>query len=299
MPHVNPVRGKEHGVHFFYLDESGDTGANLADAQQPIFVLGGVNLRDEGWNATYVALSRAITDYFDGAPPTGFELHGCELLSPNGEGPFAGHPIDRRLQLVRGLLSVIEQRKHHVHYLALDKQRLATALAVNTSGIPDYASAPYTLAYDYMITEVDLRVAEGLGQSARGMLIIDRKDEHTDAIAEITERRRFGAPVGCRTKWIAEFSYPLDSKRNLLVQLSDLVILCLRRFFEIEGGYKPDTPDVVQQFYAECFLRLYQRTPVKRLAPHKGAANTALNALIDSACCRPARNVAKRYGLPT
>lgn len=285
-------------MHFFYLDESGDTGANLADAQQPIFVLGGVNLRDEGWNATYAALAGVINGYFGGPPPAGFELHGCELLSPNGEGPFAGHPIARRLQLVRDLLGVIEERKHHVHYLALDKQRLAAALATATPGIPIHASTPYTLAYDYMITEVDLRVAEDLGRSARGMLIIDRKDEHTDAIAEITERRRFGAPVGCRTKWIAEFSYPLDSKRNLLVQLSDLVILCLRRFFEIEGGYKPDTPEVVQQFYAECFLRLYQRTPVKRLAPHKGAANAALNALIDSACCRPARNVARRYGLP-
>ncbi|MCF7222884.1 DUF3800 domain-containing protein [Marilutibacter chinensis] len=87
-------------MHFFYLDESGDTGANLEDAQQPIFVLGGVNLRDEGWNTTYAALSDVITGYFGGTLPTGFELHGCELLSPNGEGPFAGHPIDRRLQLV-------------------------------------------------------------------------------------------------------------------------------------------------------------------------------------------------------
>lgn len=139
-------------MHFFYLDESGDTGANLADAQQPVFVLGGVNLRDEGWNITYAALSGVITGYFGGTLPTGFELHGCELLSRNGEGPFAGHSIDRRLQLVRDLLGVIEQRKHHVHYLALDKQKLAAALAANVPGIPAHARTPYTLAYDYMIT---------------------------------------------------------------------------------------------------------------------------------------------------
>ncbi|WP_143814354.1 DUF3800 domain-containing protein [Lysobacter spongiicola] len=35
-------------MHFFYLDESGDTGANLADPNQPIFVIGGVSVRDEG-----------------------------------------------------------------------------------------------------------------------------------------------------------------------------------------------------------------------------------------------------------
>lgn len=285
-------------MHFFYLDESGDTGANLADAQQPVFVLGGVNLRDEGWNTTYAALSDLLNDYFGGAPPAAFELHGCELLSPNGEGPFAGHLIERRLQLVRDLLSVIESRKHHVHYIAIDKSKLAAALAINVAALPTHASTPYTLAYDYMITEIDHRVSEGLGRTARGMLIIDKKDEHTHAIAEITQRRRFGSPVACRTRWIAEFSYPLDSTRNLLVQLSDLVILCLRRFFEIEGGYKPDTPAVVRQFYAECFRRLYQRTPIKKLALHKGAANATLNALLDGTCCRPARNVAKRYGIP-
>ena len=285
-------------MHFFYLDESGDTGANLEDGQQPIFVLGGIHLRDEGWNTTYAQLADLIGIYFDGALPAGFELHGCELLSPKGEGPFEGHPIDKRLTLVRDLFAILESRKHHVHYIALDKRRLAEALAAGVAGLPAHASTPYTLAYDYMITEIDLRVAEGLGQSARGMLIIDKKDEHAEAIVEITERRRFGKPVACRTKWIAEFSYPLDSKRNPFVQLSDLVILCLRRYFEIEGGYRPDCPAVVQQFYAECFIRLHQRTPIKKLAEHKGASNAALNTLISNACCRPGRNIARRYGLP-
>jgi len=283
-------------MHFFYLDESGDTGANLADGQQPIFVLGGVNLRDEGWNTTCAAISELLAAYFDGAIPQGFELHGCELLSPAGEGPFAGHPIDRRLALVRDLFALIESRKHHAHYIALDKARLAAALQ-NPAGLPAHALTPYTLAYDYMITEIDLRVAEDLGRSARGMLIIDKKDEHSEAIEALTEQRRFGKPVGCRAKWIAEFSYPLDSRRNPMVQLSDLVILCLRRFFEIEGGYREEWPAVVKQFYAECFQRLHGRTPMKSLAPHKGAANTALNRLLDASACRARRNLERRYGL--
>lgn len=283
-------------MHFFYLDESGDTGANLADPQQPIFVLGGVSLRDEGWNKTYADLTAIVLTYFGGNVPEGFELHGYELLSPTGEGPFAGHELQQRLELVKALIGLVVARKHHVQYIALDKSRLAAGLE-SLSGLPAHASAPYTLGYDYLITEIEQRVARGLGRSARGMLIIDKKDEHAASIEAITAQRRFGLPVACRTKWISEFSYPLDSIRNPMVQLSDIVILCIRRFFEVEEGYKPDAPEVVKQFYAKCFLSLYGRTPMKTLAPHKGAGNRRLNELLSTASCSPRRNVAQRYAI--
>ena len=35
-------------MHFFYVDEAGCTGDNLQNADQPIFVIGGVSIRDEG-----------------------------------------------------------------------------------------------------------------------------------------------------------------------------------------------------------------------------------------------------------
>jgi len=43
-------------MHFFYLDESGDSGANLNDEQQPLFVLGGLNVADKKWNNTKAAM---------------------------------------------------------------------------------------------------------------------------------------------------------------------------------------------------------------------------------------------------
>jgi len=37
-------------MHFFYLDETEDTGTDLENAEQPIFVLGGVTVSDN-WRA--------------------------------------------------------------------------------------------------------------------------------------------------------------------------------------------------------------------------------------------------------
>lgn len=62
-------------MHFFYVDESGDTGANLADEHQPIFVIGGISVRDEGWNTTQEHLARVVAEYFHGNVPDNFELH--------------------------------------------------------------------------------------------------------------------------------------------------------------------------------------------------------------------------------
>ena len=105
-------------MHFFYLDESGDTGGNLQDDQQPIFVLAGLSVADKKWNNTKEKLDQIISRYFDGNIPVGFGVHSNELLSPNGEGPFLDHDINNRLNLVRELLGLINELGHYVHYFA-------------------------------------------------------------------------------------------------------------------------------------------------------------------------------------
>jgi hypothetical protein len=86
-------------MHFYYLDETGDTGTDLLNTQQPIFVMGGICISDEKWNPTQQKFAEIITTYFGGAIPANFELHSHELLSANGNGPFAGHNRTNRNQL--------------------------------------------------------------------------------------------------------------------------------------------------------------------------------------------------------
>jgi hypothetical protein len=74
-------------MHFFYLDETGDTGTDLENVEQPIFVLGGVTVSDKSWRKATDAIQKIITDFFNGAVPDGFELHAHELVA--NQGPFA------------------------------------------------------------------------------------------------------------------------------------------------------------------------------------------------------------------
>ena len=282
-------------MHFFYLDESGDTGANLQDAQQPIFVLAGMSVADKKWNNTKERLDAIIFDYFAAAVPDEFEVHSHHLLSLNGEGFFEGHPIAARLKLVKDLLGLVVELGHYVHYYAIEKTSLLNAdcqyrTVYNTNH-------PYLLAFDYLITYMNWHVKENLGQSARGMIVMDEKEEHHESVEKIIQNRRFEVPSNQKVKWIVEFSYPIDSRKNPMIQLSDLIALCVRRFLEIEKGYKPNVPAVAKKFYAECFDIIDSRVKGRRIIERNGRNLSYLNDHVTSMQCKARAQWRRVYGI--
>ena len=83
-------------MHFFYLDEAGCNLRDLQNDEAPIFVLGGIIVKDKGWNKTHSEFEKIINAYFNNVIPDNFELHSHELLSPHGDGHFAGHDRVKR-----------------------------------------------------------------------------------------------------------------------------------------------------------------------------------------------------------
>jgi Protein of unknown function (DUF3800) len=113
-------------MHFFYIDETGCTGSDLANAQQPIFVIGGVSVSDDRWRNTTDAVQVEISKFFKGSIPNGFELHAHQLIT--GTGPFEGHTQEERNSFAHALLDVVITLKHKVFFVGIDKRRLATAV---------------------------------------------------------------------------------------------------------------------------------------------------------------------------
>jgi hypothetical protein len=282
-------------MHFFYLDESGDTGLNLQDPDQPIMVLGGISLRDEGWNATHSAMLDRLRSYFGGALPPQFELHAKQLLAPQGEGPFAGHPMQQRSELARALLQLLHERRHGTHFFGLNKQQMDGA---NCQYPACYnLKAPYLVAFDYLITYINWQVKERLGSTARGMVIFDRKEQFHPDVEAVTHQRRFGGTQAHRVKWIVEFSYAVDSLKNPMIQLSDLVSLCVRRFLEIDAGYHPQWTTSASQFYAEAYALITDRLDKVGIEPRGGRQSEHLNAYLEQIAARPRSRWRRHYGV--
>jgi hypothetical protein len=284
-------------MHFFYLDEAGCTGTDLEAAQQPIFVLGGISVRDEGWVKTTREFERVITQYFAPEPvPTGFELHSNELLSPNGEGFFEGHNRERRNQLALDMLELISQRSHHAHYVALSKDKLRDA-ADGTEHATFNCRVPYLLGFDYITTVVNEHVKSRLGRSARGIIIIDEKEQFEADIASITRFRRFEVVPAQRVKHVVEFSYSIDSRKHPMIQMSDLVVFCIKKFLEVDQGHRDEWPAAAKQFFAQCYNLIQPRLIRNKLMDQPGIHARKVNPVVRAAAVLPRRTWKSHYGL--
>lgn len=265
-------------MHFFYIDEAGCNLRDLRNQEAPIFVLGGVIVKDKGWNKTHSDFERIINAYFENSVPVDFELHSHELLSPNGDGHFQGHDREKRNNLAFELLELLQTRGHQVFYHAVDKKRLDKfdVKHIRNKGHVELKT-PYLLCYDNGITTIEWFVKERLGSSARGMVILDEKFELKSEIEALTLHRRFHPSYARRVKWISEFSYPVDSKKNPMVQLSDLVCFTTKKFLGIDSGYHDEYSMDAREFYRKLYLIVDDRIVKKGFVLEEGRYADAFN----------------------
>jgi hypothetical protein len=281
-------------MHFFYIDEAGCTGEDLNNNQQPVFVAGGLVVRDEGWNKTKETFGKLISAYFQGQIPSNFELHSHELLSPNGDGSFADHDRNRRMKLAHDILDLISERSHQTCYFAIDKSQLTQHLATELRSkayLP--RRAPYTIAYDYLVSKYEWFTKEKLGRSARGMVIADTKDGYELDISVITHYRRVEAPAAQRVKWMTEFTYAVDSHKNPMVQISDLVCFVTKKFLEVDAGYREQWSPQAKVAYRDLYSKIHDRLIKKDALVETGRHADQYNEFIGHIGLWPRRNFKK------
>lgn len=286
-------------MHFFYLDETGCNGKDLSQKEQPIFVSGGIVVRDEGWNETYKEFCKIISDYFSSSVPDKFEFHTEELFSKEGSGFFLNHDRSKRNELIFKLLELINERKHQIYYVGIDKQKLSS-ITIESLKIKPYIKeikVPYTIAYDYHISCIESYTKDKLGQSARALLIIDKKDQFIKEIEDITNYRRFDCANSKRIKWISEFSYPIDSQKNIMVQFSDMCIFLIRKYLEIENGYKDCYSTATKEIFRAFYSQIHDRLINKTLQTEEGRYSDEYNDFMKQICVFPSvRWKTKKYG---
>ena len=153
--------------------------------------------------------------------------------------------------------------------LLRDKAKLADVARGQHAVIDTHI--PYQLGFNYLVTYIERYVSERLGRSARGMIILDKKDMYQDIIDRLTHYRRYDVPSVRKLKRIVEFSYPIDSVRHPMIQLSDLVIFLTRKFLECDNGYRLSWPPEAKNFFAACYKKITKRVQWSNLINCPGA----------------------------
>jgi hypothetical protein len=224
-------------MHFIYLDEAGNTGNNLKDATQPIFVLGALIVPETRWLRLESELAAAIDLSFPPPRPDDFEVHGTELI--NARGYFRAFPIEKRLYFFQSWLGIALRNELKFIYRAIIKQRYAVWLE-KTFG-PGVNINPHVAAFSLLaqVANEYLRAAPG---APLGIFI---SDENQQVVGDIEKSIRLlrGDQGPLRLAQIVEKGFFIESDKSLPLQLCDLCTYAVRRLEEQQAGLRVKSLD--------------------------------------------------------
>jgi hypothetical protein len=224
-------------MYLIYFDESGNSGTNLADPQQPVFVLGALVVPESSWQAVEADLERVLESHYPSPRAAGFEVHAGDLRQ--GTGDFKGVPVTQRLALRDEWLRVAAAHNLRFIYRAITKSRyerwMKSAFGHNISVNPHLAAFP-------LVAQVANNYLRGLSKDALGIIISDDNREVVDDIERFLKLLR-ATSGALRLDRIIEKGFFIDSKKSLLIQLADLCALHARKEEERKIGLPPKSID--------------------------------------------------------
>jgi Protein of unknown function (DUF3800) len=217
-------------MHLIYLDESGNTGTNLKDPQQPVFVLAALIVPETCWQQLEAELESALRRSIPAASVNEIEVHCGDLRS--GRGNFKGIELNIRIALRNEWLAIAKNHGLKVVYRAIAKRKFERWMH-HTFGA-GVTINPYVAAFPLVARVVDEYLC-GLPAKALGMFIADENKEIVHDIEKSIKVLR-GVAGSLRLAQIVEKGFFIDSKKSRVLQLCDLCALCARKKEEVAEG---------------------------------------------------------------
>ena len=209
-------------MHLIYLDETGNTGNNLNDQQQPVFLLCAMLIHKDRWQGLETALQEPCSRLFGGrAAADGFEIHAADLR--NGTGPFKGMPVGHRVGFRDAWLQAALDADVRLIYRSIEKRRyrewmmqeFGTGVAIN----------PHVVAFALVAQVVNQYLRE---QQSLGIFISDEKKEIVADVEKAIKLLR-GHASTLKLDRVIEKGFFIDSRASLVLQLCDLCAYSLRK----------------------------------------------------------------------
>ncbi len=222
-------------MYLIYFDESGNTGNNLNDAQQPVFVLCALAVPEIKWADVERDLQAQVEKIFPSPRPPDFEIHATDLISSRRW--FEQMPLDDRLAFRDAWLSVAAKHELRIVYRAIEKKRYERWMhSTFGAGI---TINPHVAAFPLVARVVD-DLLSSLPNSPLGIFIADENKEVVRDLEKSLKVLR-GLEGTLKLNRVIEKGFFIDSYKSVVLQLCDLCAYTLRKKSEAEVGLR-DNP---------------------------------------------------------
>ena len=211
-----------------YIDESGDTGTNFNDPQQPVFVLGAMMITQEKWKELEKSFLSVFNAAFSGEVPDNFELHTMDMVSRRKF--FSRFSLESTLKIRDELFSLIESMSLPIFYRKIDKKRYWDYCQRRFgSGI---RIDPYIMAFPFISLKVDEWLKE---ENELGIFIFDEHRSLID-IEQSLKSLRLPEKAGLHVDRVIEKGFFVDSIKSFPLQIIDFVLYYIRKYEEVGIG---------------------------------------------------------------
>ena len=222
-----------------YIDESGDTGHNLTDKQQPVFVLGALLVPQAKWKELEKQFHEVIIKFIGESAIHNFELHAMDLV--NHKGYFKPFSLEQIKAFRNSCIDLVQKLNLKIVYRAIEKREFQKFCEKKYgAGI---SVAPYIMALPFVLTRINELLST---ENDLGILIFD-KHHNLIEIEKSFRTLRLDTKSTLQAEKLIEQGFFVDSSKSEAIQLIDLVLYYIRKFEESKYGYK------VSAHHAEVF----------------------------------------------
>ncbi|MDD3794070.1 MAG: DUF3800 domain-containing protein [Candidatus Gracilibacteria bacterium] len=198
----------------FYLDESGNTGNDLENKEQPIHFINGIGVNFNDIQNIEKDMKNLEINFLPFSQNFDFEFHAIDMAG--GKKYFKNFKIDERLKAFEGLINIFEKYDIKFFSQGINKQYLKSKY--------DNPYHPHYLSFMYLIEKIDRFLEDN---DKKGLIIMDKNLEtEQNIINNFQDYKKNGTSFGLRKKSInclIDTVYYTDSYNSYLMQLSDVI----------------------------------------------------------------------------
>lgn len=212
-------------MYILYADESGNTGTDYDNKQQPIFVLSGILVNETNWHN--------INNYFNKEKIKIWslfetnEIHTADIFNPRRNSIFRHDNWIQNLEILEKLVNLILKLDISAMFIAIDKKEFKKSLNSvfkNTLKIDPYIYS-FGILYD--------NVSDTLCKiNHKGIIFLD------DILTIPSQLHNIYPVLSKNNSTMIEEAMFIKSDQTNFIQIADVFAFYAEKYFSIKKGYK-------------------------------------------------------------
>ena len=238
-------------MYLMYADESGNTGTDYDNKEQPIFVLGSIALEHTNWHK--------INDYFNERKIEIFkefkytEIHTNEIFSPPRKSIFHIKNWHENFKILDNLIDLIIELDIEFNFIAIDKKQFKLDLQQRYGKFVKID--PYIFGFTTLYNDFSDKLEKN---NDKGIIFLDEIIDIPQALNKIYPE------LSANKKSIIEQALFLKSKDTNFIQIADMFSFYVCQYLNIIKGNKKYS-DFKEKHCIDNYNKLMTKTNKKYL----------------------------------